>query len=249
MPRGQVWSNRRHKSQAMRTRIEDGTRRLLARLSVFSVNSWKNSPSTTVIVLLCIMWFVGVEPWHGYSASGLLTAGALSGQSLQSGRPYELVSAIFVHVTIVHIVVNLVSLWSLRVVEMLLRWRFFIPLFFFSGVLGNLLTVWVLPPYVVSAGASGAIFGVFGAALVLAFQGIFTRGTRNWLLVLLVVNLVFDFSAPGIDWIAHIGGLCAGILITFLYKWSRGRSQWWTSFSGLSGILTALACVAVFLHF
>ena len=142
----------------------------------------------------------------------------MAGILVQSGDWYRLFTAMFVHVTPIHILVNMVSLWSLFLVEMVYGSVPYLILYLFSGFVGNLLSVLLLNPYDVSAGASGAIFGVFGAAVALGFQGVFPKVARNQMLLLLAINIIYDLTNPQIDLVGHLGGLASGLLFATLYR-------------------------------
>lgn len=209
----------------------------------------KQAPVTTVLILVNVFWYVVVETMTGRSVVGLVQAGAVFGNGVLAGQWYRLFTAMFVHVSIIHIGLNMISLASLYVVEILLGSWPFAALYFIAGLIGNLLSIWVLPGMEVAAGASGAIFGVFAAALVLSFKGYLNKAARNQLLILLVINLVYGFANAGIDNAGHIGGLLAGILFTMgLIKWARYRRFFRISGIVLS-VLSGLALLEAFILF
>ena len=122
-------------------------------------------------------------------------------------------TSMFLHAGILHVAFNMWALWVVGgfVEEVLGRTKFVI-LYFVSGFAGSVLVL-VAAPDVVVVGASGAIFGVFGALAVHAFlnrgRDFQSRALLGNVLFLLVINLVFTFSG-GISWQAHIGGLIGG---------------------------------------
>lgn len=121
---------------------------------------------------------------------------------------YRLVSAVFVHGGLLHVGMNMVSLWVLgpQLERVLGRLRY-LALYVVSGVAGNALAYLVTGGFLYSVGASGAIFGLLGATAVL-FR--VTRTPLGPVIALLVFNMVITFSVPLIDWRAHLGGLVAG---------------------------------------
>ncbi|MGK4582131.1 rhomboid family intramembrane serine protease [Kitasatospora sp. HPMI-4] len=121
---------------------------------------------------------------------------------------YRLVTAAFVHTGLLHLAMNMVSLWVIgpNLERMLGRLRF-AGLYAVSGLAGNAFAYLVAGGSLYSMGASGAIFGLLGATAVL-FR--VTRTPLGPLMALLVFNLVITFSVPYIDWRAHVGGLVAG---------------------------------------
>jgi len=167
--------------------------------------SLRQAYATWVIVIVNVLWFSVIETSRGFSTSGLISAGALT----PLPHWYQYFSAMFVHLGLVHIGLNMYSLVTLYIVELILGSAAFTVLYLLSGVFGNLVFTWVTPG--ISAGASGAIFGVFGAALALSFLRLLPKTVRNQLLVVLALNLIYDFTQPGIGTAAHIGGLVAGL--------------------------------------
>ncbi|MEV4558821.1 rhomboid family intramembrane serine protease [Kitasatospora sp. NPDC049285] len=123
---------------------------------------------------------------------------------------YRLVSAMFVHSGLLHIGMNMLSLWVLgpQLERVLGRVRF-LGLYFVSGIAGNALAYLLSGDKLYSVGASGAIFGLLGATAVL-FR--VNRVPMQPVIALLVVNLVITFSVSAIDWRAHVGGLVAGVV-------------------------------------
>ena len=125
---------------------------------------------------------------------------------------YRLLTAGFLHVSLLHILSNMVALFIIGpLLERLLgRWRF--ALVYLLGLLGGSAAVYawgqVSTPEV---GASGAVFGLFAAALVLVRKlGL----DAQWLIGIIVLNFVFTFSIHNISKLAHIGGFIAGALAT-----------------------------------
>ncbi|MBA2541201.1 MAG: rhomboid family intramembrane serine protease [Deltaproteobacteria bacterium] len=131
------------------------------------------------------------------------------------GQSWRLVTSMFLHVGLLHLVMNMVGLIDGgRHVERMYGRLGFVALYLFSGVAGSLASA--LPGKAVSAGASGAIFGVFGAwaAFLFLHRSRFdkeTLGTQaRGLLVFLAFNIWFGMSSSAIDMRAHVGGLFAG---------------------------------------
>jgi membrane associated rhomboid family serine protease len=166
------------------------------------------------------------------SSSWLLSHGWLWGPyvSAQSlfGVPthefYRLLTAGFLHLNFLHIASNMYVLyWVGRLLEPAIgRYRFLA--IYFTGLLAGSLGVIIVTPDSASAGASGAIFGLMGAAYTEAHR----RGVdmvRNQLLALIVINLIITISLPGISIGAHVGGLIGGGLATLgFHQADRHRS-------------------------
>lgn len=170
----------------------------------------KQARATWTLVTLNVCWYVLVELPHGLSAGGLVQTGALDGPDLHSGQWFRLVSSLFVHFNTSHLVFNMISLASMYAVELVIGWSAFVTVYGLAGICGSLVSV-AIQPNALYGGASGAIFGIFGAALMLSLRGVFSKSTRNQLLFWLGLNIVFDFTQPDIGVMAHFCGLVVGM--------------------------------------
>jgi membrane associated rhomboid family serine protease len=127
------------------------------------------------------------------------------------GQWYRLLTSMFLHGSIIHILSNMLSLWWIGgPLEAALGRARFLALYMASGLAGSALTYLIAEPNQASLGASGAIFGLFGALAVLVRR---RRLDMRPIIALLVINLVITFGWSGIAWQAHIGGLVAGVVI------------------------------------
>jgi len=130
---------------------------------------------------------------------------------------YRLVTSGFLHFDILHIGFNMYVLyWVGRLLEPAIGRRRFLAIYF-TGLLAGSLGVMIASPLTSTAGASGAIFGLMGAAFAEAHR----RGVdqvRNQLVILIVINLIISVSLPGISLGAHIGGLIGGGLATVAFQ-------------------------------
>lgn len=206
--------------------------------------SWRQVPVTYSLIVITVFWYFVVESLYGHSVTGLMHAGALAGVSIQTGQWYRLVSAIFVHLSVIHLLLNMVSLWSLFVVELIFGMKPFLVLYVLSGIIGNMISAILMDPFVLSAGASGAVFGVFGAIFALSFQGGLNKVLRNQLILLLAANLIFDLANPDINLVAHLGGLFVGIVFTWIYKRTKSKQKLWTILAYSTGIVLVLGLVS-----
>ena len=131
-------------------------------------------------------------------------------QGVADGEWYRLVTAMFTHQEPWHIGFNMLSLWWLGgPLEAALGRARYLSLYFVSGLAGSALTYLLASPTEASLGASGAIFGLFGATAVLMRR---LRYDMRPIIALLVINLIFTFGWGNIAWQAHIGGLVAGVI-------------------------------------
>src|SRR5579862_6174113 len=158
--------------------------------------------------------------------SWLLNHGFLSAPTIRYLHDYyRLLTSGFLHLDLLHILSNMYVLyWVGRLLEPAIgRARF--AAIYFTGLLAGSLGVMIVSPLDSTAGASGAIFGLLGAAFAEAQR----RGVdqvRNQLVILIVLNLIITVSLPGISIGAHVGGLIGGGLTTLGFQQGdRRRSQ------------------------
>lgn len=147
--------------------------------------------------------------------SDLIRWGADYGALTLGPQPWRLLTAMFLHIGLIHLGFNMWCLWSLgRLAERLMGNLNFLVLYLLSGVGGGLLSLW-LHPQLVSAGASGAIFGVAGGIVTLLvlkkaqIPGPAMKQTLNSMLLFIGYNLLYGMRG-GIDNAAHLGGLLSG---------------------------------------
>ncbi|MFI6404580.1 rhomboid family intramembrane serine protease [Streptomyces sp. NPDC050548] len=131
-------------------------------------------------------------------------------EGIAQGQPYRLLTAMFLHASPIHIIFNMMSLWWIGgPLEAALGRARYVALYFVSGLAGSALTYLLAASNSPSLGASGAIFGLFGATAVLMRR---LRYDMRPVIALLVINLIFTFGWGNIAWQAHIGGLVAGVI-------------------------------------
>ena len=134
---------------------------------------------------------------------------------LVSHQYWRMVTVMFLHLDIIHIGFNMYALWILgQYVEGILGHVKFLVLYLISGLAGSVLIVYAAPMFGQTVGASGAIFGIFGALALYAFinrnRDFASRAILGQIVFLLILNLVLTFGLGGISWQGHVGGLVGG---------------------------------------
>jgi len=153
------------------------------------------------------------------STDVLIAFGAKVNLLIAAGQFWRLVTANFLHVSLLHLAFNSYALWQLGPeVERLYGPRRFLVIYLLTGVFGA--TASYAWGGALSAGASGAIFGLVGVLLAyfLRHRALFGQRGRAYLsnmLFIVVINLFIGFSSPGIDNWGHIGGLISGFLLGY----------------------------------
>jgi membrane associated rhomboid family serine protease len=144
---------------------------------------------------------------------------------LLSQQPWTIISSMFVHGGIWHILFNMISLYFLG--SFFIRAvgeRSFLAVFFLGGLAGNALYILLAPPNVIGIGASGAIFALGGALAVLVprvpvYIFFIPIAMPLWVAIIIFFFLSFFFS--GIAWQAHLGGVLLGVIAGFVLRRRR----------------------------
>jgi membrane associated rhomboid family serine protease len=161
-------------------------------------------------------------------------------EGVAQGAYWQLLTSAFLHVEFTHLALNMIGVWlfgSLLERE-LGRWRF-LCLYLVSALLASVTVYWLSEPASLSLGASGAVFGLFGAALVILLK---KRMDVSFLLILLGLNLVLSFTRSDISWQAHLGGLVVGLLMGAGFAYAP-RAQRGQVAAGMTAGLVLLAVV------
>jgi len=172
---------------------------------------------TPLLIIICViafvlMYLIGNGSEDVYT---LLYFGANNRSLVQEGEVWRLVTSVFLHIGLAHLVVNMYSLYIIgKQLEGFLGKIKYLAVFLISGLLGSLLSVVFHES--VSAGASGAIFGLLGSLLYFGYHYRLYLGTvlKTQIIPVIILNLAIGFMFQGIDNFAHIGGLVGGYLAT-----------------------------------
>ncbi|HEU5141876.1 MAG TPA: rhomboid family intramembrane serine protease [Solirubrobacterales bacterium] len=205
-----------------------------------------DAPATYVLIALNVAAFLA-EIATGAGGFGRATGPviedfALQGAAVADGDWYRLLTGGFLHASLFHIGFNMFALYILgRMLEPAIGTPRFVALYFASLFAGSFGALALSDPLAVTVGASGAVFGLFGAAFVIA-RGRGMDAIAGELGFLLVINLALTFVLPRLSVGGHLGGLAGGLLCAALIvageRGSLGRNR-------LPAELVAMTAVAV----
>jgi membrane associated rhomboid family serine protease len=163
--------------------------------------------------------------------STLLGFGVKANNLIDQGQYWRFITPVFIHIGLLHLFFNSYALWMVGPqVEKLYGSARFVLLYVLTGI-GGVLGSYTFRPEVFSAGASGAIFGLFGVLLVFGLRHrrhvppFFSRALMTGVLPTILVNLVIGFSTPRIDNSAHIAGLISGMALAAVVPFERPNSS------------------------
>jgi membrane associated rhomboid family serine protease len=209
------------------------------------------TPALVTKILVAVnvgIYLIGAVQGGGISNPGgrLYLKMILYGPFVAQGEWWRLITSAFLHANLLHIAFNMLALWwfGAPVEEYLGRARY-IGLYFVAGLAGSAGAL-VQAPLTPTLGASGAIFGILGAMLILEWQATGRLGGNA--MTLIVINLAISFAIPNVSWGGHVGGLIGGILVTLAYaRWGRGHAAYGRlGYGGVIGlVLVATASIAI----
>ncbi|MGM8213501.1 rhomboid family intramembrane serine protease, partial [Virgibacillus sp. W0430] len=166
------------------------------------------------LIILNVLLFLMLEISGGsMNVHNLIRFGAKFNQAIMDGEWWRIVTSMFLHIGLLHLVMNMIAVYYLgTIVERIYGSFRFIFIYFLAGIGGGLASFIVTTN--VSAGASGALFGLFGALLFfgVVYKKIFFQTMGKNVLLILALNLIFGILVPQIDMGAHIGGLIFGFI-------------------------------------
>jgi membrane associated rhomboid family serine protease len=178
--------------------------------------------ATNVLVFLVDAALGGGAALSFFGNGGpLVEAAAVYGPAVAAGEWWRIFTSAFVHLGLLHIAFNMYALYLFGpIIEQMYGHIEYFVAYMLCAAGGSVLTILAMPN-VPAAGASGAIFGLFGMAFVVSRRrhlllGPQARAILSQVGTLLVINLVITFSVSGISWTGHVGGLLVGVVIGWL---------------------------------
>jgi len=198
-----------------------------------------------ILIALNVFYFFVVE-FNGGSTDTetLIQYGAKYNPLIMEGEWWRIITSMFMHIGFFHLAMNMLALYYLGIaVEQIFGSKRFLCMYMFAGIGAG--TASFAFSSSISAGASGAIFGMFGVLLYfgLIHKRLFFQTMGSSILVIIVLNLVFGFTVPMVDNSAHVGGLITGFLAAAIIQLPNQKNTniralgMLATIIGLSGLL------------
>jgi membrane associated rhomboid family serine protease len=194
--------------------VGEGARSVPQPTTVFGGRQRYQPLVTYVLIALNVAMFIAQKAVPGVQRQLVLWPAGTA----YYGEYYRLITSAFLHDGIPHILFNMWALWIVG--PALERWlgrTRFVALYALSALGGSVLVYVMTPVNVSTLGASGAIFGLFGATFALARRLNFDV---RWIIGLIVINLAITFVVPGISWQGHVGGLLTGAAVGGVFAYA-----------------------------
>ncbi len=209
---------------------------------------------TPCICITCLIMFIIMCVINGGivldDSRVYLLLGANYKPLIQIGQVWRLVTYMFLHGSIMHLLLNMYSLYIIgtQIETFLGRWKYLV-IYLVSGIAGGLLSV-CMGSNVISVGASGAIFGLMGALLYFGynFRTYLGEAIKRRIIPVIILNLLIGFQLSGIDNFCHLGGLAGGFLISMALG-VEGKTKKNEQISGAISLILYIAILAFFIFF
>lgn len=176
----------------------------------------------SILIVLLVVFIVEIFMGGSENNSTLMKMGAMNNYAVVAAHQWwRLFTAQFLHIGVLHLVSNAVIIYYMgQFMEPMLGHIRFLAVYLLSGIGGNLLSLAFSSDTAISAGASTALFGLFGAMTAVGVRNrnnptISYLGRQSF--VLAVINIVLDLFAPNIDIQGHVGGFIAGFLLAIVF--------------------------------
>ena len=212
------------------------------RVTVFGGRAGADRPYLTIaIIAICVL------VWLGELASPRVFQEVAFAPFLGTSEPWRLITSAFAHSPhqVMHIGFNMLALWMIGgYLEQMLGWGRYLALYLVSALAGAV--TWLLFQPAMSTtplvGASGAVFGLFGALFVLNRH---LGRDSSGMVAVIGINAVLGFVIPNVAWQAHLGGLIAGGLLALAIAVSRSRGRPALAWVAIAGVLVVVLALGV----
>src|SRR5437660_11623753 len=215
---------------------------------------WTRRPTYTYIFFglnIAVFLLMALAGGSGHEPT-LMAFGVKSNPEIAKGQWWRFVTPIFIHIGLLHLFFNSYALWIVGPqVEKLYGSGRFVILYVLTGVAG-VYGSYAYHPDTISAGASGAIFGLFGVLLAFGIRyrnsipPFFKRAVGTGVLPVIVLNLIIGFTIPAIDNSAHVSGLLAGALLAGIVPYKKPGDETHAGFRSIQIALLAMVAVCFY---
>jgi len=181
---------------------------------ILNADSFKSAKITIYLCLFNIIFYLVFFLNPNFEIYLLLVQ--INYNVLERLELWRLITSIFLHGDLIHLISNLIGLVLFGTfVENIVSKIEYIVIYLLSGIVGNIMSLFLLPPYVISLGASGAIYGLIGAAVML----IILERNKSQLLITVIYLIYFVITSfsPGINYASHIFGLILGLILGYAF--------------------------------
>ncbi|ATP42044.1 rhomboid family intramembrane serine protease [Solibacillus sp. R5-41] len=180
---------------------------------------------SSIIAINFIVFIITLIPGIG---EDILYAGMSVNAFIAAGEWWRIITSMFLHASFTHVFFNMFSLFLFGPeLEKIAGKMRFLTIYFLAGIFGVAATFLTQDPYYASVGASGAIYGIFGAFAALVY---YTRNSfpqlKQIILPIIVISVIMTFLTPNINIMAHLGGLVTGFILGFVYFNSKNMLRW-----------------------
>ncbi len=181
--------------------------------------------------MFALLWLAGGMDVLGADHRALVALGAKENSLIDQGQYWRFVTSMFLHIGFIHLFFNNYALWIVgQEIERLYGAARFVSIYLLTGLAGSVASYFYKPD-ATSAGASGAIFGLFGLLATFAFRyrkeipQIISSQIKRQVIPLIAINLGIGFFIPMVDNSAHIGGLLTGVLLGLIVPYKRPEEK------------------------
>lgn len=180
---------------------------------------------SSIIAINLIVFIITLIPGIG---KDILYAGMSVNAFIAAGEWWRVITSMFLHGGFAHVLFNMFSLFLFGPeLEKIAGKMRFLTIYFLAGIFGVAATFLTQDPYYASVGASGAIYGIFGAFAALVY---YTRNAfpqlKQIILPIIVISVIMTFLTPNVNYMAHLGGLATGFILGFVYFNSKNMLRW-----------------------
>lgn len=229
--------------------VREGNKDLRQARTVFG-GSVSGNPGivSKILIAVIVVAFVAQQVVDGFTARFYDIGLAVDPRTFETvgvadGEVYRLLTSAFLHGGVLHVLLNVyaIYLFGPQIEAAVGRLRF-TALYFVSALGGSALSYAFAAPNRPSLGASGAVFGLLGAYLVVSRK---LRRDMTPVLVLLAINFAYGFLVPRVDWRAHLGGLVAGALVALALVYAPRDRRTLVQVAGTVAVLLAAIALIV----